>query len=97
MGHSDERLVDFPDLGWRQVEIGPWLPSYHLALACENEGMMAAGQRITAACEHKTKLIDEDVVRKDEREQSRRAEKYEVGRNCIQIVISFTSHVKRYY
>lgn len=45
-------------------------PSYHLALACENEGMMAAGQRITAACEHKTKLIDEDVVRKDEREQS---------------------------
>jgi hypothetical protein len=55
---------------------------------------MAAGQRITAACERKTKLIDEDVMRKDERKQSGRAEKKEVGRNCIQLVISFVSCVK---
>lgn len=53
---------------------------------------MAAGQRITAAYERKTKLIDEDAVRKDERKQSGRAEKTEVGRDCIQIVISFVSY-----
>jgi hypothetical protein len=38
MGHSDERLVNFPDLGWGHVEISPWLPSYHLSLAYEMEG-----------------------------------------------------------
>jgi hypothetical protein len=55
---------------------------------------MAAGQRITAARERKTRLVDEDVMGKDERKQSGRAEKTEVGRNCIQLVISFVSYVK---
>jgi hypothetical protein len=55
---------------------------------------MAAGQRITAARERKTRLVDEDVMGKDERKQSGRAEKKEVGRNCIQLVISFVSYVR---
>lgn len=38
MGHNEKRLVNFPDLGWVRVEIGPLSLSYHSTLAYEQEG-----------------------------------------------------------